>query len=177
MDLNIKNDVCLWVLDNIINDIWLVKLWHTRDVVTINHPRCGWEIFKIYFWDNLNALDRLRRDIIALEDRGRIPPIVPERLTYRGGKVERDAGRVYLSSLRKSLFDPLAQYCEGILRSDQRNDYLADAYRTYFVLGSTEQACITDGAISGPVTTWPISWDAVLNDLEKVVSDMHHGNA
>jgi hypothetical protein len=27
------------------------------------------------------------------------------------------------------------------------------------------------GAISGPVTTWPISWDAVLNDLEKVVSE------
>ena len=27
------------------------------------------------------------------------------------------------------------------------------------------------GALSGPVTTWPVSWDAVLLDLEKVRAD------
>ena len=27
------------------------------------------------------------------------------------------------------------------------------------------------GAISGPVTTWPISWDAVLQDLERIKAD------
>jgi len=27
------------------------------------------------------------------------------------------------------------------------------------------------GAISGPVTTWPISWDAVLMDLERIKAD------
>jgi len=27
------------------------------------------------------------------------------------------------------------------------------------------------GAISGPVTTWPLSWDALLADLERIKSD------
>jgi len=102
------------------------------------------------FWERMERLNELREKILDVENRRSTPPVVMQRIIFRGASnVENAAGRVYLAGLRNTLLNPVGQTLEGVLRNPEQNkDVLFDSFNTYYSLQSDDVACLNRDDIS-----------------------------
>lgn len=93
----------------------------------------------------LTVADRLREEIERSESRRSLPPVLLERILYRGHDVERAARNHHRALVQRLLLDPFLRDFEGRVRNGR--DYTYPDFRSYVMLTTAGPGCYDAGAV------------------------------